>query len=101
MIARVWYGRSTPDNANDYVIHLREMVFPKLETIDGHEGAYILRRDEGGAVEFGVITLWNSMAAIRAFAGDDAEVAVVPPQAQRLLADYDRSVKHYEIIERD
>jgi heme-degrading monooxygenase HmoA len=96
MIGRLWRGWTTAALAPGYVAHLRDSTFPELERIDGYEGAYALRRD-GAEVEFAVLTLWRSLDAVKAFAGDDHEVAVVPPDAQRVLTRFDRTVTHYEV----
>lgn len=98
MITRVWWGRTTVDGEGDYVEFLRTTVLPAISEIEGHRGSWVLRRDLEGAVEFGVITLWESMAAVRNFAGDNPEVAVIPPEAEALLSDYDPTVTHYEMI---
>ncbi len=97
MIARVWKGTAQPDAAHEYLAHLRDTVFPDIATIEGNQGALVLERTEGGAVEFTVITLWTSMEAIHRFAGADAEAAVVAPQAQALLSSYDGRVIHYQV----
>ena len=97
MIARTWNGTARPEHADAYVAHLRERTFPQLTTIAGHRGAYVLRRDGRALVEFTVITFWESIEAIRRFAGSDPEVAVVPPPAQALLASYDDRAVHWEV----
>ena len=97
MIARVWRGSTAPDNAAPYVEHLRTATFPALRAIGGHRGAYALRRDEEASTEFLVVTLWVSVDAIRAFAGDDVELAVVPPEAVKLLDRHDERAIHYEV----
>jgi heme-degrading monooxygenase HmoA len=65
--------------------------------IHGHRGARVLRRDDGGQVEFLVMTFWDSMDAVRRFAGEDPERAVVEPEARAVLAEYDELVRHYEV----
>jgi heme-degrading monooxygenase HmoA len=97
VIARTWRGSARPEQADAYVAHLRERTFPQLTTIPGHRGAYVLRRDGGSQVEFTVITLWESIDAIRRFAGDDPELAVVPPAAQALLSSYDDRAVHWDV----
>lgn len=98
MIARSWRGTTRPEKADAYVRHLRESIFPAIRSIEGHRGAYILRRDRDGLVEFLVLTLWSSMAAIERFAGKDKERAVVPPEARDLLESFDPSVEHFEVV---
>jgi heme-degrading monooxygenase HmoA len=98
VIARLWHGWASPENADDYEALLRAGVLPGLERIDGYRGAYLLRRSAAEGIEFTTITLWASMEAVRAFAGDDVEAAVVPPEAQRLLSSFDDRSVHYEIV---
>ncbi len=98
-IVRLWNGQVKPPRADEYVQHLRKTVFPELRAIQGHRGAYLLRRTVEGAIEFAVLTLWDSMEAIRKFAGAQPERAVVAPQAQALLSRFDDFVSHYEVVE--
>lgn len=98
MIARIWRGSALPEKAEEYVKHLATSVLPELRQIDGFRGVNLLRQDAGEIVEFIVITYWASMDAIRKFAGEDAEVAVVAPAAQPLFREYDPGVKHFEVV---
>jgi heme-degrading monooxygenase HmoA len=97
VIARVWNGTTAAENADAYVTHLREQTFPQLASIDGHRGGYVLRNPQADRVDFMVITLWDSLEAIRRFAGDGTDTAVVPPAAQALLASWDASVTHWNV----
>ena len=98
MIARVWRGVAAPETAHKYLEHLRVSVFPELSEIAGYQGASVLRRDSATGVEFTVQTLWESMDAIRQFAGDQVETAVVAPAAQPLFRSYDATVTHYDVV---
>jgi len=98
MIARLWRASAASDKANDYVEHLQRAVLPELSRIDGYRGAHLLRREVDDGVEFAVLTLWESMEAIRKFAGEQAETAVVAPAAQAVLRSFDSTVTHYEIV---
>ncbi|MDQ3696389.1 MAG: antibiotic biosynthesis monooxygenase [Chloroflexota bacterium] len=98
MIARQWRGWTTTEHADAYEALIRETIFPKLQRIEGARGGYLLRRDTGDGVELVTITLFDSMAAIRRFAGVDAEVAVVSPEARQLLTRFDDRVAHYEVV---
>ena len=97
MIGRLWHGWTTPDDASRYEEHLRRETFPSLHGIEGYVDGYVLRRDSGDRVDFAVLTLWESLEAIRVFAGDDYETAVVPPAARRVLGGFDERVEHYEV----
>jgi len=98
MIARLWRGvASTSVNADAYRRHLLTKVLPSLTVIPGHRGARVLRRDDGGHVEFVVMTFWDSMDAVRRFAGEEPGRAVVEPEARAVLAEYDERVRHYEV----
>lgn len=98
MILRMWKGRTTVEKADRYVQHATQKVFPALGTIEGHRGAYLLRRAVDGALEFVVLTLWESMEAVRKFAGLETETAVVEPEARAALTSFDYYVTHFEII---
>jgi hypothetical protein len=100
LILRMWRARSTVDKSGEYVQHATKKVFPALRAIEGHRGAYLLRRAIDGAIEFVVLTLWESMEAVRRFAGEEPEKAVVEPEARAVLIGFDNSVTHFEIIER-
>jgi heme-degrading monooxygenase HmoA len=98
MIARMWRGSAYPDKAEEYVKHLQMSVLPELQQIDGFQGLDLMRQDTAESVEFVVLTFWESMDAIRAFAGENAEAAVVAPAAQPLFREYDPTVKHFEVV---
>jgi heme-degrading monooxygenase HmoA len=98
MIARLWRGLTRLENAAAYEEHLAGTVFPALDGIAGHMGAYLLRREVEGDAEFVVLTLWASGDAIREFTGEDTDVAVVEPKARDVLVEYDRRVRHFEVL---
>jgi heme-degrading monooxygenase HmoA len=98
VIARIWHGWTTPEDADAYEELLRSEVLPAIRRIDGARGAYVLRDPVEAEVEFVTITLWDSVDAVRAFAGDDYELAVVPPPARRLLTRFDERSRHYEAV---
>jgi heme-degrading monooxygenase HmoA len=97
MIARMWHGWTKPDNADAYENLLRNEMFPSMRRIPGFEGDHLLRRAAGEEVEFVTITLFTSLDAVRRFAGDDYETAVLHPQAAGLLSRYDAKSVHYDI----
>lgn len=97
MISRHWKGTTKPGLADRYIAHLRQDTFAQLAALAGYRSAYILTREVPEGTEFQIITLWDSMEAVRAFAGAPADVAVVPPVAQAMMAHYDSHVVHYEI----
>jgi heme-degrading monooxygenase HmoA len=97
MIARIWRGQATADNARHYRRHATKCVFPSLAGPPGRQGAYLLRRETGGQVEFLAVTLWDSLGAVKTFAGETPEIAVVEPEACALLSDFDDCVRHYEV----
>ncbi|MBI5568433.1 MAG: antibiotic biosynthesis monooxygenase [Desulfomonile tiedjei] len=99
MIARHWKGIAKPEEAENYVTHLKTDTFPHLATIPGFVRAYILKRPVAQGVEFLILTVWESMEAIAQFAGPKPDAAVVPPVAQAMMIDYDRNVSHYEVAE--
>lgn len=99
MISRQWRGLARANQAKNYVAHLRTEVFPALRKLPGFGSASILCRPHAEGVEFLVVTHWDSLDAIAKFAGADLEAAVVSPQGAKMFIEYDRRVRHYEIIE--
>lgn len=99
MIVRSWRARATAANVPRYRAHLLGHVAPVLQDIAGFQGLRLLRRPVGDLVEIVVQTEWASMDAIRHFAGVDPSVAVVEPDAEAVLVDFDRHVEHFEIVD--
>lgn len=99
MIIRAWRGYASLAKPDDYPHHFRCSVVPELRAFEGFLGAGLLRSQTADEFEFLVHTRWRSMEAIRGFAGDDPERAVVEPEAARALVCYDERVRHYEVIE--
>jgi heme-degrading monooxygenase HmoA len=99
MIIREWRGRADRARADAYPAHFRKTVVPELRHVAGFRGARLARREVDGKLEYLVLTRWQSMESIRAFAGADVEKAVVEPGAVAALTDFDATVWHYEVIE--
>lgn len=100
MITRIWRGWTRPENAPLYQRLLLDEIFPGIEGrhVAGYRGISLARRELGNEVEFVTIMWFDSLAAVRAFAGDDYEVAVVPPKARVLLSRFDDRSAHYETV---
>lgn len=101
MISRIWHGWTNRDNADAYEELLRTEIFENIakQSILGYRGIHLLRRDVKEGVEFVTIMWFDTLDAVRAFAGDEYEVAVVPPQARQLLSRFDDVSAHYRVIE--
>ena len=99
MISRVWHGWTTPENADAYEGLLKSEIFQDIQSrqIAGYCGIHLLRRSLGDEVEFITIMWFESIEAVRAFAGEDHEVAVIPPRARALLSRFDARSQHYEV----
>jgi len=99
VILREWRGRASQAAAERYPAHFREHVLPALKRIDGFIGATLYRRPLGEEIEYLVLSRWQSLEAIKAFAGSDYARAVVEPEAVAALVSYDATVQHYDIID--
>ena len=99
MISRVWHGWTTPGNADAYESLLKDEIFLGIQNrkIAGYRGIHLFRRPLGNEVEFVTVMWFDSIEAVRAFAGEDYEVAVVPPKARVLLSRFDERSQHYEV----
>ncbi len=99
MISRVWHGWTTPANADAYEALLKSEIFTGIQNrqITGYKGIHLFRRRLDSEVEFVTVMWFDSIEAVRAFAGEDYEVAVVPPKARALLSRFDGRSQHYEV----
>ncbi|HEY2791899.1 MAG TPA: antibiotic biosynthesis monooxygenase [Micromonosporaceae bacterium] len=97
MISREWSCRCAPANADRYEQMLLTEILPELDQVEGCRGAYVFRRDVGDEVEFVVLHLFDSLDAIRAFAGADYETAVVPEPARAVLTSFDPVARHFDV----
>jgi heme-degrading monooxygenase HmoA len=100
MIVRIWHGYTTPANADAYETLLGEEIFVgiKSRTIRGFNGIELLRRTLDKEIEFVTVMRFDSVEAVREFAGDDYERAVVPATARALLSRFDERSQHYNLI---
>ncbi len=100
MISRIWHGWTTPDNADAYERIVSAQVLPDIAArrIAGYRGAHLLRRTVGDEVEFVTIMWFDSLDSVKAFMGDDYEVAHVPKQARAVLARFDERSQHYDAL---
>lgn len=99
MIVRIWHGWTTTENADVYEALLKEEIFVGIgdRHIPGYHGIRLLRRSVGSEVEFVTIMTFENLDAVRQFAGEDYEAAVVPPKARAVLARFDPRSQHYEL----
>jgi heme-degrading monooxygenase HmoA len=97
MIARDWRGWTTPQNADAYEALLINKVLPGLRGIQGYRGGYVLRFDGPAESEFAVINLFDSLDAVKAFAGSDYSTPVFEPEARALLSRIQPIARHYEV----
>lgn len=99
MICRIWRGWTAPQNADVYEALLREEIFPGIvgRAIPGFVRIELGRANAGDEVEFVTIMWFDTLDAIRAFAGADYETAVVPPKARAVLTRFDARSHHYEV----
>jgi hypothetical protein len=97
MIARHWRGWTEFQNAAAYESLLSNKVLPSLKEVQGYRGGYVLRSDGPLEVEFVVVNLFDSLDAVKGFAGPDYTVAVFEPEARRLLSKVEPIAMHYEV----
>jgi heme-degrading monooxygenase HmoA len=96
MIGRIWHGWTTPGNADKYETLLKEEIFVGIQNrnISGFKNIQLLRRETGDEVEFVTIMLFDSLDAVREFAGEDYEMAYVPAEARAVLSHFDARAQH-------
>jgi antibiotic biosynthesis monooxygenase (ABM) superfamily enzyme len=99
MIARIWHGWTKPENAKAYEDMLRDEIFPGIvrRNIAGYHGAELFIRDDGDEVEFVTLLRFDSMEAVKEFAGKNESKPVIYPKAEALLTRMDERSRHYRI----
>ena len=98
MIARTWRGAVRSEDGDTYAAYMQQTGVAGYEATPGNRGAWMLRRELDGLTEFVMFTLWDSIEAVKAFAGDDHEVAVFYPEDDRYLVERDLTATHYEVV---
>ena len=101
MICRIWRGWTTPDNAAAYEEVVRGEVIPGIEArrIPGFRAIELMRRPVEDGVEFATIMWFDDLDAVKAFVGEDYEVAHVPERARAVLSRFDERSAHYEVLD--
>ena len=99
MIARSWHGAVPRERAEAYHAYLLQTGVPDLRATPGNQGVYVMRRTEGELAHFLMISLWDSLESIRAFAGDDVERARYYAEDSDFLLELAPTVTHYEVLE--
>lgn len=98
MIARIWRGVTPESKAESYLEYLKATGLKDCRQTPGNQGVRIFRHIGEGQAEFVFVSLWESMDAIRRFAGDDIERAVYYPEDEGYLLELDPNVTHYEVV---
>jgi heme-degrading monooxygenase HmoA len=99
MIARIWRGITLAEKADDYLDYLRETGLRDYAKIAGNRGVKVLRRTQGEHCEIMLISLWDSMDAVRAFAGENPDRSVYYPEDEQYLLEMEPLVRHYEVVD--
>jgi heme-degrading monooxygenase HmoA len=98
MIIRMWHGRVRNDDGRAYAEFLKQRAIPDYQSVDGNINVKILERVDGDATHFITMTTWESLDAIRAFAGENPEKAKYYPEDEAFLLEYEPTVVHYEVV---
>jgi heme-degrading monooxygenase HmoA len=99
MIARIWSGAVPTADADTYAAYIRETGFGEYGRTPGNRGAWLLRPQDNHRTEFIALSLWDSADAIRAFAGEDIEAAVLYPEDEAYLIGGESRIAHYDIVD--
>ena len=100
MIARIWRGWTRSWDADAYARYLAAKTIPQCRAACGNQGAYLLRRGDGDRTEFVTVTLWDSLAAMRACTGENGKQPPLAADDARFLIDGGPAVVHYETVDR-
>jgi len=98
MIARMWHGTVPTSKAEAYRKFVNDRAIPDYQSVDGNICVYILERVEGDITHFITLTFWKDMDSIKAFAGDQAEIAKYYPEDKEYLLEFEPKAVHYEVV---
>lgn len=98
MIARMWHGRVPTNKAAAYREFTKSRAIPDYQSVSGNISVHILEREEGEITHFITLTFWESLDAIKGFAGEDIEKAKYYPEDQDFLLEFEPTVVHYEVV---
>ena len=98
MIVRMWHGRVPTSRAEEYGVFTNARAIPDYRSVEGNLGVYVLRRAEGDITHFITLTFWESLEAIKGFAGENVEAAKYYPEDKDFLLEFEPTVLHYEVI---
>ena len=102
MIARMWHGRTPAEKADDYLEYVKKTGIDEYRSVEGNRGQYILRKidgdGDGDIADFTVLSFWESMDAVRAFAGPEPEKPVYYPEDEAFLLELEDEVAHYDVV---
>ena len=97
MIARIWWGRTKAEDSDAYLRYMEETGIAALKETPGNRGVMVLRRIEDDVAEFGIMSFWDSLDDVKAFAGEDVDTARYFPNDKRYLLEFTPKLKHYEV----
>jgi heme-degrading monooxygenase HmoA len=100
MLARLWHGITPASKADEYVDYLNKTGIGDYQATEGNLGVQLLRRIEGEQAHFLIITFWESVEAVKKFAGDEYEKARYYPEDENFLLEFEEKVVHYEVVSR-
>jgi heme-degrading monooxygenase HmoA len=98
LIARIWHGKTPIEKAGAYSKFLNARAISDYRSTPGNIAVHILRRDEGDTAHFYTFTLWESVDAIRRFAGSAIDLAKYYPEDQDFLVEFEPRVTHWEVV---
>jgi heme-degrading monooxygenase HmoA len=98
MIVRIWHGMTAAAKSDEYLEYLNRTGVPEYRATEGNRGVYVLRRIEGERADFLTVSFWESIEAIKGFAGPDTERAKYYPEDEKYLLDFEPTVDHYEVL---
>lgn len=98
MVVRMWHGKVPAAKAEAYREFLKDRAVPDYRSVEGNLSVHILERSEGAVTHFITLTFWKDLDSIKAFAGEEVEVAKYYPEDQEFLLEFEPTVVHYEVV---
>jgi heme-degrading monooxygenase HmoA len=99
MITRVWRGRTRVSGADEYGTFLKETAYPDYGGVEGNRGWLLLRRTDAESVEFMFVSFWDSMEALRRYAGAEPNHPKYYAEDRAALLELPERADHYEVVD--
>jgi len=97
MVARIWHGRTPADKTDEYRQYLFDVGVKKIASLPGNRGVQMMVSKSADQGEFMIVSYWDSIEAIKGYAGEDYTRVHDLPRDKEFLIDQEKLVRHFSL----